>query len=131
MTPLPAQFLRALEGQDELVVSSREGSTERSVHVWFVLAPPGVLYLFGDPFSYRARRWRADPWVRVRVPGGEATLESRVQFVRADELTPELVDAVVERWGMWGAVTPEGLRRMVADGAIALVRVEGSSASPG
>ena len=95
------------------------------------MAPPGVLYLFGDPFSFRARRWRTDAWVRVSLPAAGAMLESRVHFVRADELTPELVDAVVERWGMWGAVTPEGLRRMVADGAIALVRVEGSSAYPG
>ena len=89
-----------------------------------------MLYLFGDPFSYRARRWRTDPWVRLGVPGGDPSIESRVVFVRPEELTPELVDAIVERWGMWGAVTPEGLRRMLADGAIALVRVEGSGPSP-
>ena len=106
-------------------MTSREGSVERSVHVWFIVVPPGVLYLFGDPFSYRARRWRTDPWVRLRVPGNDASVESRVHFVEPEELTPELVDLIVERWGMWGAVTPEGLRRMLADGAIALVRVEG------
>lgn len=94
------------------------------------MVPPGVLYLFGDPFSYRARRWRTDPWVRLRVPDGNASVESRVDFVGPEELTPELVDLIVERWGMWGAVTPEGLRRMLADGAIALVRVEGP-APPG
>ncbi len=108
-------------------MTSREGSTERSVHVWFVVAPPGVIYLFGDPFSHRARRWRNDPWVRLRVPGGGASVESHVHFVRPAELTSELVEAIVERWGMWGAVTPEGLRRMLTDGAIALVRVEGAS----
>jgi len=59
------------------------------------VAPPGVLYLFGDPFSFRARRWRTDAWVRVSLPAAGAMLESRVHFVRADELTPELVDAVL------------------------------------
>ncbi len=93
------------------------------------MVPPGVLYLFGDPFSYRVRRWRTDPWVRLRVPGSDASIESRVHFVRPDELTSELVDLIVERWGMWGAVTPEGLRRMLGDGAIVLVRVEGTAPS--
>ncbi|HYS01058.1 MAG TPA: hypothetical protein VET82_01765 [Candidatus Eisenbacteria bacterium] len=32
---------------------------------------------------------------------------------------------IVERWGMWGATTPEGLKRLIRDREYVLYRVEG------
>jgi hypothetical protein len=69
-------------------------------------------------------RWRNDPWVRLTVPDGGPSVEGRVRFVDPAELAAVVQDQVVERWGMWGATTPEVLRRMVRDGSHVLVRVE-------
>src|SRR2546423_286257 len=69
VTPLPAEFLETLAAHDEVLVTSREGSTRGTVPTWFVIVPPGVVYLFGFSFSTKARRWRLDPWVRLTVPG--------------------------------------------------------------
>ena len=61
MAPLPAAFLAQLEGQRELMVSSREGPIEGSVLMWFKVTPDGRVLLFTSAFSLKARRWRADP----------------------------------------------------------------------
>ena len=122
-TPLPAPFLEALRGQEELLVSSREGDRIGTVHAWFVLSAAGLVYLFADAHSVRMRRWRLDPWVRLTLPGTTVSVEARVELVPAAEIDAELGELVVERWGMWGAATPEGLRRMVRDGSHVLLRV--------
>lgn len=121
--PLPAPFLEALAGREEILVSSREGDRVGTVHAWFVLSPGGLLYLFADANSVRMRRWRADPWVRLTVPGSGESAEARVEIVPDSEIDAELGDLVVERWGMWGAATPQGLRRMVRDGSHVLLRI--------
>ncbi len=126
LTPLPAPFLGALEGKDELLIGSRERARIGTVRGWFVTAPPGIVYLFADAYSRRAQRWRADPWIRLTIPGTTLSHEGAVQFVTAAELDPALSDLVVDRWGMWGAATPEGLARMLRDGSHVLLRVAGA-----
>lgn len=121
---LPPAFVEALAGQEELLVSSREDALERSVRAWFVLLPSGAIYLFTYSFALRVRRWRKDPWIRLRVPGGGPSVEGAVHFMKPEELDDVLVESVLERWWMWGATTPEGLRRMLQDGSHVLVRVE-------
>jgi hypothetical protein len=126
---LPAEFLRALEGCDEVLVTSREGAARGTVPMWFVVAPPGVVYLFTFAFSEKARRWRTDPWVRLSVPGQSANaVEGVVRFVEPDELDEATAALIVERWSMQGAPTVEGLRRTLRDRVHALVRVEAASA---
>jgi len=105
-------------------VTSREGETRGTVPVWFVIAPPGVVYLFGFAFSEKARRWRSDPWVRLTVPGTRLSAEGIAHQVGPDELD-DIGEAVVERWSMQGAPTIAGLRRTLQDGVHVLVRVEG------
>jgi hypothetical protein len=39
-----------------------------------------------------------------------------VRFIDPAELDGAVQEMIVEKWGMWGATTPEGLRRMVRDG---------------
>ena len=130
MTPLPADFLEALAGCDEVLVTSREGSTRGTVPTWFVIAPPGVVYLFGFAFSVKARRWRRDPWVRLTVPGNPAKSTPGVaHFVEADQVDDAVAPLIVERWAMQGAPTVEGLRRTLRDRVHVLVRVEGVPAS--
>jgi hypothetical protein len=124
VTPLPADFLQALSKHEEVLVTSRDGSTRGTVPVWFVIAPPGVVYLFSFGFSEKARRWRSDPWVRLRVPGEEASVEGVAHFVADTEVDP-IAPLIVERWSMQGATTREGLRRTLRDGVHVLVRVEG------
>jgi len=123
-TPLPTEFLARLAQSDTVLVTSRDGSREGTVRAWFVVSPPGVVYLFTSAVSVKAVRWRADSWVRLTVPGGAASAEGRVHLVpQADvDLVAPLI---VERWGMWGATTPEGLKRLIRDGEYVLVRVEG------
>jgi hypothetical protein len=122
--PLPAEFLEALEGHDEVLVTSREGTTRGTVPVWFIVEPPGVVYLFGFAFSEKARRWRSDPWVRLTVPGTRVSAEGVVHFIAADELD-DVGEHVVERWSMQGATTLQGLKRTLRDQVHVLVRIEG------
>ena len=125
--PLPDDFLRTLADHDEVLVSSREGDRVGTVPVWFIEAPPGVVYLFTFGFSIKARRWRSDPWVRLTIPGTRCTVEGEAHLVNGAEL--EAVAArVVERWSMQGAPSVEGLRRTVRDGMHVLVCVDAGSA---
>lgn len=121
---LPPAFRNALDGTDEVLVSSREAGRVRSVRAWFIISPDGDIYLFNYAYAIRVARWRNDPWVRLTVPGGGPAVEGRVRFVDPAELDLAVQEMIVERWGMWGAPTPEGLRRMVRDGSHVLVRVE-------
>jgi hypothetical protein len=125
--PLPAEFLVALAGQDEVLVTSREGAARGTVPMWFIVGPPGVVYLFTFAFSTKARRWQVDPWVRLRAPGSSGSAEGVVYFVGADEIDDELAERVVERWSMQGAPTAQGLRRTIREGVHALLRVEGNA----
>jgi len=121
---LPPLFRQALDGTDELLVSSREDGREGTVRAWFIVTPDGDLYLFNFAFALRVTRWRSDPWVRLIIPQTHESIEGRVRFIDPRELDPAVTDQIVERWGMWGATTPEGLRRMLRDGSHSLVRVE-------
>jgi len=121
---LPPDFRHALDGAETLLVGSREAGRERAVHTWFVVTPDGELYLFNYAYAIRVARWRNDPWVRLTVPGGGPSVEGRVQFIDPAEIDQTVQDLVVDRWGMWGATTPEGLRRMLRDRSHVLVRVE-------
>ena len=121
---LPPAFVDALVGHEELIVTSREDRIERSVRAWYVLEPPDAIYLFTYSFALRVARWRQDPWVRLRVPDGGPSMEGKVTFVRPEEIDDRLIESVIERWWMWGATTPEGLRRMLRDGSHVLLRVE-------
>jgi hypothetical protein len=122
---LADEFLRALAAHDEVLVTSRDGQIRGTVPVWFVIAPPGVVYLFSFGFSEKARRWRTDPWIRLSVPGGGPSVEGVAHFVREDEVD-DVAPLIVERWSMQGATTPEGLKRTLRDGVHVLIRVEGS-----
>ncbi len=128
MIPLPPEFLRALDGRDELLVSSREGAKHGTVRAWFVVGPPGVVYLFSQAFSLKVMRWRSDPWVRLRLPGTAVSVEGIIHFVTLEEVD-SVAPLIIERWGMWGATTVEGLRRMLKDGTHVLVRVGGAAKS--
>jgi hypothetical protein len=121
---LPPDFRRALDGADELLVSSREAGRERAVRTWFTVTADGDLYLFNYAYAIRVARWRNDPWVRLTIPGGGLSVEGRVQFIDPAEVDATVEELVVDRWGMWGATTPEGLRRMLRDRSHVLVRVE-------
>jgi hypothetical protein len=128
---LPSEFLQALAGHDEVRVTSREGSARGTVPVWFVIADPGVVYLFSFAFSEKVRRWHRDPWVRLSVPGQPgAWAEGTAHFVSAENLDEQTAELVVERWSMQGAPTVQGLRRTLRDGVHALVRVEGQIVQP-
>jgi hypothetical protein len=121
---LPAVFRRALDGTDEIIVTSREPGREGSVRTWYALTAAGDLYLFNYAFATRVRRWRNDPWVRLTIPDTKESVEGTVHIIDADtDLSPEVIDLVVDRWGMWGATTAEGLRRMLRDGSHILARV--------
>lgn len=119
---LPPEFLSELAGHEEVLVTSREGATRGTVPTWFVIAPPGVVYLFSFSFSEKVRRWRSDPWVRLGAGG--ASVEGVAHFVQPDQLDDTVAQLVVERWSMQGAPTVEGLRRTLRDRVHALVRVE-------
>jgi len=121
---LPPGFRQALDGTDELLVSSREDGRERAVRAWFIVTPDGEIYLFNYTYALRVARWRNDPWTRLTVPGGGPSVEGRVRFIDPSELDGTVQAMIVEQWGMWGATTAEGLRRMVRDGSHVLVCVE-------
>jgi hypothetical protein len=126
LQPLPSEFLDALAGQDEVLVTSREGDTRGTVPTWFVIAPPGVVYLFTFGFSEKVRRFRDDPWVRLATRSTpRVAAEGVAHFVQADELDEATGALIVERWSMQGAPTLEGLRRTLRDRVHALLRVEG------
>ncbi len=108
-------------------MSSRDGDLVGTVPVWFIEAPPGVVYLFTFGFSVKARRWRRDPWVRLTVPGTRCSVEGEVHLVDGVELEA-VAPRVVERWSMQGAPSVEGLRRTVRDGMHVLVRVDAGAA---
>jgi hypothetical protein len=130
LQPLPVEFLNALAGQDEVLVTSREGDTRGSVPTWFVIAPPGVVYLFTFSFSEKARRFRSDPWVRLTTRSApRMSAEGVVHFVQAAELDEQTAQLIVDRWSMQGAPTIEGLRRTLRDRVHALIRVEGEPLS--
>jgi hypothetical protein len=94
--------------------------------MWFIVAPPGVVYLFSFGFSEKVRRWRSDPWVRLSVAGEPASsAEGVAHFVEPDEIDDAVAALIVERWSMQGAPTIQGLRRTLRDRVHALVRVEG------
>src|SRR5438132_11579609 len=103
MTPLPREFLDALADHEEVLVTFREGSTRGTVPVWFVIAPPGVVYLFGFGFSEKSRRWRTDPWVRLSVPGKPSSVEGVAHFVGPEDLDADVGRLIVDRWSMQGA----------------------------
>jgi hypothetical protein len=121
---LPPPFRQALDRTQELLVSSREDGRARAVRAWFIVTTEGQIYLFNYAYAVRVARWRKDPWVRLTVPGSGQSVEGRVRFVDPGELDANVQEMIVEQWGMWGATTPEGLRRMVRDGSHVLVRVE-------
>jgi hypothetical protein len=120
---LPADFLEALDGRDEVLVSSRDGDRVGTTPVWFIVEPPGIVYVFTFAFSEKARRWQRDPWVRLTVPGTRITTEGVAHFVSGEELEA-VGPRVVEHWGMQGVPTIEGLRRTVRDRTHALVRID-------
>ena len=105
-------------------MSSREDGREGKVRTWFIVTPKGELYLFNYAHARRVARWRNDPWVRLTVPGTGDSAEGHARFIEPAELDGAVEDLIVERWGMWGATTPEGLRRMLRDRSHILVRVE-------
>ncbi|HVS43973.1 MAG TPA: hypothetical protein VMU20_17125 [Candidatus Dormibacteraeota bacterium] len=126
VTPLPAEFLAALEGEEELLVSSRDPRRTGTVRAWFAVAPPGRVLLLTEAHSVKAQRWRRDPWVGLRVPGGDLRAEGTARFVTGDEVD-ELAPLVVDRWDMAGAPTVEGLHRILDSGTHVLVAVEGAA----
>ncbi|HEY2703287.1 MAG TPA: hypothetical protein VGL20_06325 [Candidatus Dormibacteraeota bacterium] len=127
VTPLPAAFLAALQGEEELLVTSRGPRRRGSVRAWFAVAPPGMVLLLTDAHSVKAERWRRDPWVRLSVPGGGPGVEGTARFVTGAEVDL-LAPLVVERWDMAGAPTVEGLHRILDAGTHVLVAVEGAPA---
>lgn len=126
--PLPADFLAELARHDEVLVSSRDPFRHGTVPVWFIIGPPGVVYLFAQTFSTKVQRWLEDPWTRLRVPGTDRSVEARVTFMRPDDIDA-IADAVVDRWSMQGATTVQGLKRTLRDRVHTLIRVEGSDAN--
>lgn len=108
-------------------MSSRDRHRTGTVRAWFAVAPPGRVLLLTEAHSVKAARWRRDPWVRLRVPGGGPSAEGVARFVGAAEVD-ELAPLVIERWDMAGAPTVEGLHRILDAGTHVLVAVEGADA---
>lgn len=122
LLPLPHSFLKGLEGQEEVLVTSRDRSKAGTVPVWFVVDPQGFLYLFSQGFSIKARRWQRDPWVRLCNRRSRDCIEGRVEFLEPEQ-SGQVADLVASRWADWGVLHPEGLRQMLAGGTHVLVRV--------
>ncbi len=108
-----------------MLVSSREEGQTGTVPAWFVIHDPGVVYLFSEARSVRVRRWRSDPWVRLIAPSSHVSAQGTATFVEEGPELDEVAPSVVETWGMWGATTEEGLRRLLRDRRYVLVRVSG------
>ena len=122
LRPLPQSFLKELEQQEEVLVTSRDGRRKGTVPVWFAVDSAGFLYLFSQAFSLKARRWRNDPWVRICNPANGHCLDAMVEFVGSDQSMP-IADLVGSRWADWGVLHPEGLRQMLASGTHVLLKV--------
>jgi hypothetical protein len=121
LRPLPQSFLKGLERQEEVLVTSREGSHTGTVPVWFAVDSKGFLYLFGHAFSLKARRWRRDPWIRLCNPANADCVEGLVEFLSPDQ-SNSVADLVATRWPDWGVLHPEGLRQMLASGTHVLLK---------
>lgn len=128
--PLPAALLAALQGREEVLVSSRTGARTGTVTMSFAVAPPGVIHLLTSAFSVKALRWERDPWVRLTVPGTGVAAEGTVHRMTAAELDPAAEAAILGRFGSAGAATPESLREILETGTQLLFRVEGEAAQP-
>ncbi|HYM51160.1 MAG TPA: pyridoxamine 5'-phosphate oxidase family protein [Candidatus Limnocylindrales bacterium] len=126
MTPLPQAFLDRLAAQEELLVTSRDGPLQRSVRTWFAIEDGGTILLFAEAYSRKVTRWRADPWVRLAIPGTRVQVEGVVRFL-APEDVDRVAPLVTRRWADWGATHGEGVRRMLRGGTHVLLRVEGSA----
>ena len=128
--PLPAALLAALDGREEVLVTSRTGARTGTVTMAFAVSPPGIVHLLTSAFSVKALRWESDPWVRLTVPGTGVAAEGTVRRMTAAEIDPAAEAAILERFGTAGAATPEALRQMLETGAQLLFRVEGVAAQP-
>jgi hypothetical protein len=126
VTPLPAGFLAGLDGEEEVLVSSRDRHGQGRVRAWFTVAPPGVVLLLTAAHSVKAERWRRDPWVRLAVPGRGPAVEGRARFITDPLEVDALAPLVVDRWDMAGAPTVEALHRILDQGTHVLVVVEGA-----
>lgn len=113
-----------LETAEEILVTSRAGTREVTVRMTLALSPSGGLHLMTSAFSRKAQRWERDPWVRLRLPGGEVAVEGIVRRVGAADLHGAAQAAILSRFGISGAATPEGLRELLASGTHLLFRVE-------
>jgi hypothetical protein len=123
---LPAAFLEELAKHEEVLVTSRDGNEYGTVPVWFLIEPPGVVYVFTFAFSIKARRWARDPWARLRIASSQHAIEGKAHRVEPEEISDSLADRIVERWAMQGATTVPGLRRTLRDQVHALFRIEAS-----
>ena len=126
--PLPADLLAALDGREEVLVTSRAGARTGTVTMGFAVAPPGIVHLLTSAFSVKALRWERDPWVRLTVPGTGVAAEGTVHRMTAAEIDPAVEAAILERFGTAGAATPEALRQLLETGTQLLFRVEGVAA---
>jgi hypothetical protein len=122
LLPLPAAFLHRLEGEEELLVSSRDPHGQGRVRMWFALSPAGHLYLLTPAISLKARRWQDDPWVQLTIPEGGGGQEGRLEPVGPEDAM-KYAAIFTERFQMAGAVTPEALRWMLESGSHLLMRV--------
>ena len=122
LKPLPPEFLRGLDGEYELLVTSRDSRGEGSVRMWFAVAPSGHVYLLTPAISLKAQRWLDDPWVRLRVLRARISQECLVQLVDSRGAMDD-AELLVDRFRLAGAATPEALAWMLESGSHLLLRV--------
>ena len=127
---LPAALLAALDGREEVLVTSRAGARTGTVTMSFAITAAGVVHLLTSAFSVKALRWEHDPWVRLTAPGTGVAAEGTVHRMTAAEIDPAAEAAILERFGSAGAATPEALRQMLETGTQLLFRVDGAAAQP-
>lgn len=127
--PLPAPLLDSLAGADEVLVSSRGDGRVGTVPMGFATGPPGVVYLLTSTMSLKARRWEAEPWVRLTEPLSGESAEGVVVPLTAAEAAG-LSDILVDRFMASGIATPEALVRLLEAGTHLLFRVEGAAQPP-
>ncbi|HVB14674.1 MAG TPA: hypothetical protein VNH38_07970 [Candidatus Dormibacteraeota bacterium] len=121
LDPLPSAFLDQLVGEEELLVSSRDGAGQGTVRMWFAVIPPGYIYLLTPTYTKKAERWRDDPWVRFRIPGTALTQEGAVTPIGWD-LAQADGELLTRSFSMAGAATPEALSWMLQDGSRQLLK---------